>query len=161
MFVRCSHLNVSTFSGSVSATGALFSPNVSGVGTMFVRRRCDVLESLQVAGSRNRPLHSRCGRRPCHTMAWQSLLVQRGVPRTLAYRPDTRAPGVVGALRVRSASPLRGLLYAFWSRPSRLASARGGKRGVPRLHSMPSAALDTLYRTGPAHCMCGPHQDMV
>src|SRR6266700_4148482 len=93
-------------------------------------------------------------------MAWSSLLAQRGVPRTLAHRPDTRAPGVVGALRVRSASPLRGLLYAFWRRRSRLASARGGKRGVPRLHIMPYAALDTLYRTGSAHCMCRHHQDM-
>src|SRR6266849_2322519 len=39
---------------------------------------------------------------------------------------DARAPGVVVAPRVRSASPLRGFLYAFWSRRSRLASARGG-----------------------------------
>src|SRR5215470_1403761 len=91
-------------------------------------------------------------------MAWESLLVQRGVPRTLAHRPDTRAPGVFRAPRVRSASfpatkwaeggqfngppsprrrrrrapsltgalPLGILLYAFWSRRSRLASARGG-----------------------------------
>ena len=33
---------------------------------------------------------------------------------------------VVVAPRVRGASPLRGLLYAFWGRRSRLASARGG-----------------------------------
>src|SRR5438552_481942 len=59
-------------------------------------------------------------------MAWSSLLAQRCVPRTLAHRPDTRAPGVFGAPRVRSASPLRGLLYAFWRRRSRLASARRG-----------------------------------
>lgn len=48
MFVRCSHPNVSTFSGIVSATKAIFSPNVSGVGAMFVRRRHDVFESLQL-----------------------------------------------------------------------------------------------------------------
>src|SRR5262245_25804345 len=59
-------------------------------------------------------------------MAWQSLLAQRCVLRTLAHRPDTRAPGVCGAPQVRSASPLRVLLYALWSRRSRLASARGG-----------------------------------
>src|SRR5207249_2661001 len=55
-----------------------------------------------------------------------SLSLHSVVFRALAHRPDTRAPGVVGALRVRSASPLRGLLYALWSRRSRLASARGG-----------------------------------
>ena len=55
-----------------------------------------------------------------------ALLAPRGVPRTLAHRPDTRAPEVFGAPRVRSASPLRGLLYAFWRHRSRLASARGG-----------------------------------
>src|SRR5262249_34548939 len=48
MFVRCSHPNVSTFSDIVSTTGAIFSPNVSRVRTMFVRRRRDVCESLQV-----------------------------------------------------------------------------------------------------------------
>ena len=48
MFVRCSHPNVSSFSASVSATGALFSANVSWADAMFVRRRCDVLESLQL-----------------------------------------------------------------------------------------------------------------
>src|SRR5262249_29467817 len=61
MFVRCSHLNVSTFSGRVSATGTLFSPNVSGVGAMFVRRRCDVLESLHlgsITASSPRPARS-------------------------------------------------------------------------------------------------------
>jgi hypothetical protein len=47
MFVRCSHPNVSTFSVIVSATGAIFSPNVSWAGAMFVRRRCYVFESLQ------------------------------------------------------------------------------------------------------------------
>jgi len=40
-------------------------------------------------------------------------------------------------------------------------SARGGKRGVPRLHIIPSAVLNTLYRTGSAHCLCRHHQDMV
>jgi hypothetical protein len=59
-------------------------------------------------------------------VAWESLLAQRCVPRTLAHRPDTRAPGVFGAPRVRSASPLRVLLYAFWSHRLRLASVRGG-----------------------------------
>src|SRR5215813_1396610 len=54
------------------------------------------------------------------------LLAPRGVPRTLAHRPDTRAPEVCGAPRVRRASPLRVFLYAFWSRRSRRASARGG-----------------------------------
>ena len=48
MFVRCSHPNVSTFSDIVSTTGAIFSPNVSRVRTMFVRRRRDVCESLQL-----------------------------------------------------------------------------------------------------------------
>src|SRR5207237_10169995 len=48
---------------------------------------------------------------------------------------DTRTPGVVGAPRVRSASPLRGLLYAFWRRRSRLASARGGAH-IDILHSV-------------------------
>src|SRR5262252_6215105 len=90
-----------------------------------------------------------------------ALLAPRGVPRTLAHRPDTRAPEVFGAPRVRSASPLRVLLYAFWSRRSRLASAKGGKRDVPRLPIMPSAALDTPYRTGSAHCMYSHHPDMV
>src|SRR5712691_9451181 len=68
-------------------------------------------------------------------MAWESLLAQRCVPRTLAHRPDTRAPGVFGAPRVRSASPLRVLLYAFWSRRSRLASARRGAH-IDILHSV-------------------------
>src|SRR5262245_60117401 len=69
----------------------------------------------------------------------------------LAHRPDTRAPEVVGAPRVRSASsprlrrrsapsltgalPLRVLLYAFWSRRSRLASARGGTH-IDILHAV-------------------------
>jgi hypothetical protein len=48
MFVRCSHPNVSTFSGIVSRTDAIFSANVRCAGAMFVRRRCDVLESLHV-----------------------------------------------------------------------------------------------------------------
>src|SRR5215510_8712317 len=39
--------------------------------------------------------------------------------------------------------------------------ARGGKRGVPRLPIRPSAVLNTLYRTGSAHCLCRHHQDMV
>ena len=90
-----------------------------------------------------------------------ALLAPRGVPRTLAHRPDTRAPEVFGAPRVRSASPLRVLLYAFWRRRSRLVSAMRGKRGVPRLPIMPSAALDTPYRTGSAYWMCRHHQDMV
>jgi hypothetical protein len=64
-----------------------------------------------------------------------ALLAPRGVPRTLAHRPDTRAPEVFGAPRVRSASPLRGLLYAFWRRRSRLASARGGAH-IDILHSV-------------------------
>src|SRR2546426_12044585 len=68
-------------------------------------------------------------------MAWSSLLAQRCVPRTLAHRPDTRAPGVFGAPRVRSASPPRGLLYAFWRRRSRLASARGGAH-IDLLHAV-------------------------
>src|SRR5215471_5997157 len=62
------------------------------------------------------------------------LLAPCGVPRTLAHRPDTRAPEVFGAPRVRSASPLRVLLYAFWSRRSRRASARGGAH-IDILHS--------------------------
>jgi len=32
---------------------------------------------------------------------------------------------------------------------------------VSRLPIMPSAALDTPYRTGSAYWMCRPHQDMV
>src|SRR5262245_54654836 len=48
MFVRCSHPNVSTFSGSVSAMGAIFSATVRRAGAMFVRKRCDVCESLQI-----------------------------------------------------------------------------------------------------------------
>jgi hypothetical protein len=48
MFVRCSHPNVSTFSGIVSATGAIFSPNVSWAGAMFVCRRRYVFESLHL-----------------------------------------------------------------------------------------------------------------
>ena len=64
-----------------------------------------------------------------------ALLAPRGVPRTLAHRPKTRAPEVFGAPRVRSASPLRVLLYAFWSRRSRLASARGGAH-IDILHSV-------------------------
>src|SRR5215510_9966454 len=63
------------------------------------------------------------------------LLAPRGVPRTLAPRPDTRAPEVFGAPRVRSASPLRVLLYTFWSRRSRRASARGGAH-IDILHSV-------------------------
>src|SRR5215470_15241915 len=63
------------------------------------------------------------------------LLAPRGVPRTLAHRPDTRAPAVFGAPRVRGASPLRGLLYAFWSRRSRRASARGGAH-IDILHAV-------------------------
>ncbi len=42
--------------------------------------------------------------------------------RTLAPRHAARAPGVCGAPRRRSASPLWALLYAFWSRWSRRAS---------------------------------------
>jgi hypothetical protein len=48
MFVRCSHLNVRTFSGSVSAMGAIFSATVSSGDAMFVRRRWYVFESLQI-----------------------------------------------------------------------------------------------------------------
>src|SRR5712692_3268769 len=55
-------------------------------------------------------------------MAWESLLVEGGVLRTLAPRHAARAPGVCGAPRRRSASPLWALLYAFWSRWSRRAS---------------------------------------
>src|SRR5881296_151129 len=91
-----------------------------------------------------------------------ALLAPRGVPRTLAHRPDTRAPEVFGAPRVRSASsprlrrrrgasltaplPLRGLLYAFWSRRSRLASARGGAH-IAILHAVvepPSICVSSL-----------------
>src|SRR4029453_5658859 len=64
-----------------------------------------------------------------------ALLAPRGVPRTLAHRPKTRAPEVFGAPRVRSASPLRVLLYAFWSRRARVASARGGAH-IDILHSV-------------------------
>src|SRR5262249_27070864 len=66
----------------------------------------------------------------------------RGVPRTLAHRPDTRAPEVFGAPRVSSASPLRVFLYAFWSRRSRLASARGG------------AHIDILYSVVEPPILC-------
>ena len=38
MFVRCAHHNVRSFSASVSRAVALFSANVSGRKTMFVRR---------------------------------------------------------------------------------------------------------------------------
>src|SRR2546430_11431938 len=69
-----------------------------------------------------------------------ALLAPRGVPRTLAHRPDTRAPGVFGAPRVRSASPLRVFLYAFWSRRSRLASARGGNTQL--VSACPAAVRD-------------------
>ena len=113
------------------------------------------------AGSRHRPPHSGCGRRPCHTTAWESLLAQRYVPRTL-YITRTREPLELSERYGCAASRLYGgLLYAFWSRRSRLASARGGRRGVPRLHRIPSAALETLYRTGSAHGMCRHHQAMV
>jgi integrase len=61
MFVRCSHVNVSTFSASVSARGVMFSANVSWASAMFVRRRCYVFESLHLE------------------YAWQRALQQAGI----------------------------------------------------------------------------------
>jgi hypothetical protein len=52
-----------------------------------------------------------------------SLSLHSVVFRGRAHRPDTRAPGVFEAPRVRSTSPLWVLLYTFWSRRSRMASA--------------------------------------
>src|SRR5712691_18665 len=50
MLLSCSHPNVSTFSGSVSRTAAIFSANLSRDRAMFVSRRRYVLESLHLAG---------------------------------------------------------------------------------------------------------------
>jgi len=45
MFVRCSHLNLSSFSARMSKTAARFSANPSGEQATFVSRRREVLES--------------------------------------------------------------------------------------------------------------------
>src|SRR5262245_24690010 len=84
-------------------------------------------------------------------MAWPSLLVQRGVLWTLAPRRATRAPGVVVAPRVRNASLLQGLLYAFWSRRSRRASVRPHRNeatidGKPMRASGPQAPRGRGHR---------------
>src|SRR5207244_2033420 len=67
-----------------------------------------------------------------------------------AERHADAAPRLCGHSCTRSGAAGQG-----WHPPG------GGKHDVPRLHSMASAALETPYRTGSAHCMCRHHQDMV
>src|SRR5262249_25584756 len=84
MFVRCAHPNVSTFSGSVSATDAIFSATVSGTGAMFVRRRRDVFESLHLlhSGQDEEKLlptcvHSHVAKSTSHMKSDDTLIVER------------------------------------------------------------------------------------
>ena len=57
MLLRCSHPNVSTFSGRVSRTAAIFSANLSRDRAMFVSKRRYVLESLHIAVKRPPRVH--------------------------------------------------------------------------------------------------------